>query len=72
MHASPWKLALRRDVVARAAKTSLVVGTALVVINQGDLLVRGEVGWGLALKIGLTYCVPYAVATYASVGALRA
>lgn len=71
MNRSPWKLATRRDVVHRATRTSLIVGTLLVVINQGDRLLVGDMDWSLLLRVLLTYFVPYAVATYASVGALR-
>ena len=39
-----------------------VVGTVLNAINQGDvILAGGEPNW---LKIALTYCVPFCVATY--------
>ncbi len=64
-------LARRPDVVSRAIKTSLVVGTLLTIINHADgLLARDFRPWRF-FQIGLTYCVPYAVATYASVQALR-
>lgn len=62
------RLALQRPVVVRSTKVSAVVGTALVAINQGDALLSGEQpNW---LKLGLTYCVPYLVATYGAVAAL--
>jgi hypothetical protein len=47
---------------------SIVVGTILNVINQGDVLLGKQ-----SLQIGkciLTYFVPYCVATYGSVVAL--
>jgi len=50
----------------------LVVGTLLVLINQGDALLRGQITPASLARIALTYCVPYAVATYASVMAIRA
>jgi hypothetical protein len=51
----------------RSIYAALVVGTLLNLINQGDaLLGEGEIDW---LKIGLTYCVPYCVATYGAVTA---
>ncbi len=49
---------------------ALVVGTLLTVINQGDVLLEGAVSGEVLAKILLTYCVPYAVSTYAGVGAL--
>lgn len=63
--------ACRRTVVRRAAKVSLIVGTLLTLINQGDVILAGNISAAVILKIGLTYIVPYSVATYASVGALR-
>ena len=64
------QLLLRPDVVRRAAKTSLLVGTVLVVINQGDVLLRGVIDAAVASKILLTYCVPYAVSSFSSAAAL--
>lgn len=51
----------------RAAKVSLFIGTLLVAINQGDLLLAGIIPpmW----KLLLTYAVPFAVSSY-STGAL--
>ena len=44
---------------------SIVVGTILNLINQGDALLAGG---GIDLvKCGLTYVVPYCVATYGAV-----
>lgn len=50
--------------VWRAAKVSLLIGTLLVLINQGDLMLAG--GWPPLWKILLTYLVPYGVASYAA------
>lgn len=73
MSAEPWlQTALRGDVVRRALRVAAVVGTLLLAINHGDRLVAGEFGGREVLKIALTYLVPYAVATYAAVGAIRA
>lgn len=63
--------ALSRTVVVRAAKTSLLVGTLLVVINQGDVLLDGgpmALSWA---KVVLTYFVPYGVSTSSSVASRR-
>ncbi|MET0340949.1 MAG: nitrate/nitrite transporter NrtS [Polyangiales bacterium] len=51
-------------VVRLALRTSLVVGTLLNVINQGDAML-GQAPLDLA-KLLLTYCVPYCVATYSA------
>ncbi|MFQ5981845.1 MAG: nitrate/nitrite transporter NrtS [Woeseiaceae bacterium] len=65
------KIALHRDVVTRGLKVGGIVGTILVAINQGDLLLSGTLSADALLKIFLTYCVPYCVSTYASVSAIR-
>ena len=42
----------------------------LIAINHGDMIVEGgPIDW---LKICLTYCVPYGVATFAGVRAKQA
>ncbi len=69
--AATLSLAKRRDVVVRALKTALLVGTILVVINHGDNLLQGEVSLVTALKMLLTFMVPYCVSTYASVSTLK-
>ena len=64
-------IAFRRDVVVRGLKVGGAIGTILVAINQGDLLVAGNLPLDAIWKIPLTYCVPYCVSTYASVSAIR-
>ena len=63
--------ALRPDVVRRALRIALVVGTLLVAINHGAALLSGQLDLTRLMQIGLTYLVPYGVSTYASVQALR-
>ncbi len=65
------KIALRKDVVLRSLRVGAIVGTILVAINQGDLLLAGDLPLYAVWKIPLTYCVPYCVSTYASVSAIR-
>jgi hypothetical protein len=64
--------ACRRDVVRRGLRYAIVVGAVLITINHGAEIVRGDVTVGRALRIGLTLLVPYLVATFASVEAIRA
>ena len=59
------------DIVLRSLRVALIVGTLLVLINQGNNLLNGALLAELAWKIPLTYCVPYMVSTYASVDAMR-
>lgn len=65
------QLAFSPAVVRRALGYAIVVGAVLIAINHGDALLRGELGGGRALKMGLTMLVPYTVSTLSSVQALR-
>ena len=70
--ASAWfRLALRRSVVLRATRVAGVVGLVLIAINQGDLLLAGDVDARTWLKVALTPIVPFLVSTFSSVAALR-
>ena len=69
--ASYWRLATRRSVVIRALRMGAVVGLLLIAINQGDLLLAGDVDARTVLKLVLTPLVPYLVSTFSSVAALR-
>ena len=66
------KIATRRDVVMRGLKVGAIVGTILTAINQGDLILSGNLGAENAWKIPLTYLVPFCVSTYAGVSAIIA
>ncbi|MXZ92053.1 MAG: hypothetical protein F4W95_02925 [Chloroflexi bacterium] len=57
---------LKRSLIA-----SIVVGTALTALNQGDTIISGQIGGDLAWKIPLTYCVPFLVATYGALSNSR-
>jgi hypothetical protein len=63
------RLALGNGTPMRALKTALFVGTILVAINQGDVILAGAVP--VLWKVCLTYCVPYCVATWGAMGAKR-
>ncbi|WP_419906438.1 nitrate/nitrite transporter NrtS [Hoeflea sp.] len=64
------KLAMRADIVRRSLAVSLIVGTVLNIINQGDAFLGPEPV--SITKCILTYLVPYCVATYGAVSALAA
>jgi hypothetical protein len=63
-------IAVARTTVHRSLRIAAVVGSILVTINYGDRVLAGTIGRAEMIKIGLTYCVPYCVATYAAVSAL--
>lgn len=58
-------IATERGTVATSAKVALFVGSILALINYGDrIFLRFDmraVDW---VKLAVTYCVPYSVATY--------
>ena len=66
-----FDLAISGAVVRRALAYALVVGTVLIGINHGDVILHGEIEPGRYLKMALTVMVPYAVSTLSSVQALR-
>ncbi len=64
-----FRLAFSDGTPVQAAKVGLIVGTILVLINQGDQIFAGEIP--VLWKAALTYLVPYCVATYGAVTAKR-
>lgn len=58
-----------RETVRRALKVACVVGSILTVINQHDVLMRGEFSLHLMFKILLTFVVPYSVSSFSSASA---
>ena len=60
---------MRPPIVTRSLIVALVVGTLLNAINQGDTLLAG--GPVSAVKLGLTYVVPFLVASFGAWSALR-
>ena len=62
---------LRRSTLVRSARVAAIVGTVLFVINQLDTILRGDHGSLVIAKVLLTYAVPFAVATYAALAAVR-
>ena len=64
-------IALRPDVLARSLRIALVVGTVLALINHGDRILSGSLDASALARIGLTYLVPFVVATWSAVQALR-
>ena len=58
--------ALSKDVIKRALKVSLVVGTTLNLINQWECIMALDIEKLHLTKCILTYLVPYGVATYSA------
>lgn len=55
----------------RAARIALIVGVVLATINHGDRILHLDVDLGTAIRIAVTFCVPYVVSTYSSVLSIR-
>ena len=60
-----------RPMLRRSALTALVVGTILVAINQGTVLLSGHPPTSLAWQIPLTYIVPFCVASWGALSNSR-
>lgn len=63
-------LAVEDGTPRKALAASLIVGSILVAINQGDVILAGETP--AIHKIILTYCVPYMVTTWGAITGKRA
>lgn len=50
----------------------LLVGTILVVVNQGPAIVAGAINPTLLVQVLVTYLVPFLVSTASSVATLKA
>jgi hypothetical protein len=48
------------------------VGTILMIINQGDVIVEGDATATTWVKVGLSYCVPFIVSNLGLLAGKRA
>ncbi|HED13897.1 MAG TPA: phosphoenolpyruvate protein kinase [Gammaproteobacteria bacterium] len=64
------RIACERQVVVRSMKYAFIVGPILIAINEGDLILVGDITTTMVAKMLLTVCVPYLVSTFSSVGAI--
>jgi hypothetical protein len=73
MHTDSFiSIATSKQVVSRAARIALIVGSILAIINHGDALIHWDLDTEKLIKILLTYLVPYCVSSYSSVRAIQA
>ena len=66
------RICLRREHLRRTIKIALVVGTILFLINQADIVLRGDATATTWLKVGLNYCVPFIVSNLGILAGKRA
>ena len=66
---TPLQRTFTWPVMRNSLMVGAVVGTILNMINQGEYITGdGPIDW---FKLGLTYCVPFCVATYGAFAASR-
>ena len=66
-----WCTVRHIPMLRRSLLAAVVVGTALTILNQGDLLLSGQWHHALFWKIPLTYCIPFCVATFGALANSR-
>jgi hypothetical protein len=66
------RICFRREHLRRTVKIALVVGTILTLINQLDVIVRGDATSITWVKAGLNYCVPFIVSNLGLLAGKRA
>ena len=60
-----FRAALEEGTIATSAKIALLVGTILALINYSDrIFLHNDMRALDWVKLAVTYCVPYCVATY--------
>jgi hypothetical protein len=64
------KIEIKYSTIRRGIVLSMVVGTALNLINQGDLIFNNQFPKVSVLKVALTYVTPFIVSVYSTTAAL--
>lgn len=59
-------------VLRRSLRIAMIIGSVLLIINHGDVLLAGQFHASLAWKIPATYAVPFVVATWSALSNSRA
>jgi hypothetical protein len=66
------RIVFRREHLRRTVRIALVVGTILTLINQADVILRGDATTIVWIKAGLNYCVPFIVSNLGLLAGKRA
>lgn len=72
-----WPAAVARHLrapvaVLRCARIALVVGTLLSLVNQGGVLLAGDLSVALGVKLGLNFLIPFSVSSLGYITASHA
>lgn len=65
------RLALRPSTLRRTVVIAVIVGTLLSIVNQGDVLLRGDATTVTWLRVLANYLVPFCVSTAGFLSATR-
>ncbi|MDA5193957.1 nitrate/nitrite transporter NrtS [Govanella unica] len=63
-HPGFWTVVRQPDILKQSSKVGSVVGTMVVAINHGDIILAGLIP--AVWKLVLCYCVPFGVSSYSS------
>ena len=66
------RICFKREHLRRTLRIALVVGTILTLINQLDVILKGDAGTLTWIKAGLNYCVPFIVSNLGLLAGKRA
>jgi hypothetical protein len=66
------RICFKREHLRRTVKIALVVGTILTLINQLDVIAKGDATTITWVKGGLNYCVPFIVSNLGLLAGKRA
>ena len=66
------RICRRREHLRQTIKIALVVGTILTMINQLDVILKGDADTLTWVKSGLNYCVPFVVSNLGLLAGKRA
>jgi hypothetical protein len=66
------RICFRREHLRRTITIALVVGTILTLINQLDVIVKGDADTLTWVKCGLNFCVPFIVSNLGLLAGKRA
>ena len=66
------RICFKREHLRRTVKIALVVGTILTLINQLDVILKGDATSITWVKAGLNYCVPFIVSNLGLLAGKRA
>jgi hypothetical protein len=65
-------ICFRREHLRKTVKIAVVVGTILTLINQLDVILRGDATTITWIKAALNYCVPFVVSNLGLLAGKRA